>query len=112
MHEHNTEIIGWEPPNIFTSVDSKPTDLNTHDTAYIELIARIIGLIRVEEIYYNQNFVKTNSQGELVVLVPKTIGNSLAEYMPLLDMVFRYYTDLSYRLVWFVTWMIPCPFFA
>ncbi|MEN5433609.1 MULTISPECIES: hypothetical protein [Sphingobacterium] len=97
-HELNTAIMGWEPPNISTSVDSKPTDLNTHDTAYIELIARIIGLIRVDEIYYNQHFVKMDSQGELVVLVPKTIGNSLAEYIPLLDMVFRDYPDLSYRL--------------
>ncbi len=98
MHELNTTIMGWEPPNIFTSVASKPTDLNTRDTAYIELIARIIGLIRVDEIYYNQNFVKMDSQGELVVLVTKTIGNSLSEYAPLLDMVFRDYPYLNYRL--------------
>lgn len=97
-HELNTANIGWEPPNIFTSIDSKPTGLKTHDTAYIELVARIIGLIRVDEIYYNQNFTKVDSQVELVVLVPKTVGNLLAEYMPLLDTVFRDYPDLSYRL--------------
>ncbi|MEN5195358.1 hypothetical protein [Sphingobacterium faecium] len=39
--------------------------------------------------------MKTHSQSELAVLVLKTVGDSLAEYAPLLDMVFRDYPDLA-----------------
>ncbi|SEL30886.1 hypothetical protein SAMN05421740_104217 [Parapedobacter koreensis] len=89
-NEHSSRLAG---ATVSVGMDGSHTAY-----PYPELMARVIGLIRVDEIYHNRNFVAIGSHGELVIFVPQAVSNPFAEYMPLLDMVFRDYPDLSYRL--------------